>query len=141
MIVAKLKFCRPDGESFNPLDKTPPVGAAAELAIGYDLQAGSFLLRHGRADAAVLDGGELLVVDAFGYMILEGLAQFGRPQQAANMIGAERWSAGRTCEHRVLPDRKRVDKANMQLSRVEQIKRFRVLPKVLDPEVSMKESG
>jgi hypothetical protein len=29
----------------------------------------------------------------------------------------------------------------MQLSRVEQIKRFRVLPKVLDPEVSMKESG
>ena len=106
MIVAKLEFRGPDDKSVNALDKTPPIGAAAELTIGDDLQAGSFLLRHGCADAAVLNGDELLVVNALGAMILEGLAQFGRPQQAADVIGAKRRSAGGAGEHRFLPSNK-----------------------------------
>jgi hypothetical protein len=36
-------------------------------------------------------------------MILERLTQFGRPQQAADMIGAKRRSAGAAREHRFLP--------------------------------------
>jgi hypothetical protein len=36
-------------------------------------------------------------------MILEGLAQFGRPQQTADVIGPKGRSAGGAGEHRFLP--------------------------------------
>ena len=39
------------------------------------------------------------IVDAFGLMVLERLAQFDRTQQAADVVGAERRAATRTREH------------------------------------------
>jgi hypothetical protein len=63
---------------------------APELAVGDRLQAGGFLHRDGFTDVAVLDllqllSGDFLVLEAF-----PGLLQFGRAQQAADVVGAER---------------------------------------------------
>jgi hypothetical protein len=59
------------------------------------------LHRHHLADRVVLDGPQLVVVDLPGGVILAGLEQRLRPQQAADMIGAERWLG--TCRHGLSP--------------------------------------
>src|SRR6266850_601583 len=59
---------------------------AAELAIGDRLEAGGFLHRDRFADAVVLDLPEL-----WGFF-RAGLLQRGRAQQAADVVGAKRWT-------------------------------------------------
>src|SRR6266850_720260 len=59
---------------------------AAELAIGDRLEAGGFLHRDRFADAVVLDLPELR-----GFF-RAGLLQRGRAQQAADVVGAKRWT-------------------------------------------------
>ena len=72
-----------------PQEVEMPPGAA-EFAVGDRLQAGRFLLLDDVLDGAVLDRFEFGGADlAFG-AALARCFQRGRPQQAADMIGAER---------------------------------------------------
>jgi hypothetical protein len=74
-VVAELERGRLDLEAFQALDKARPIGAAAEFTVGYDLEAGLLLQRHGVADALVLQRGEFLVADLAGGVAAEGLPQ------------------------------------------------------------------
>jgi len=99
VIVAEFKFRGLDDKTLDALGEAPPIRAAAKLSIGDDLQARRLLQRDDIADATVLDLCEILIVDALGVMVLEGLAQLGRPKEAADMIGAKRGPAIRAREH------------------------------------------
>ena len=80
----------------------PP--GAAEFAVGDGLQAGRFLLLDDVLDLAVLDRLQRGGVDlAFG-AALARLFQRGRPQQAADMIGAERRLGSLHCPTSLSPD-------------------------------------
>ena len=82
-----------DGEALGALDEAPPVGAAAEFAVGYHLEPDLLLHRKDVADALVLQFAEFGVANLLGGMAAEGLPQRGGAQQAADVIGAERRSA------------------------------------------------
>ena len=89
VVVAELEHRRLDDEALAAFDEPAPVGAAAELAVGDDLQAGVLLQLHHIADGALLDGDELGIVGALAAVLAERLAQLLGAQQAADMIGAE----------------------------------------------------
>ena len=99
VIIAKLEYSRLGDEAVDALDEASPIRPAAKLAVGDDAKARRFLQRNHVADRAVLDLREMPIVDAFGLMVLERLAQFDRTQQAADVVGAERRAATRTREH------------------------------------------
>ena len=58
VVVAELEDGGLDLEAAAALDEAAPVGAAAELAVGDDLQARLLLQPHDVADGLVLDLGE-----------------------------------------------------------------------------------
>ena len=58
VVVAELEHRRLDLEAVAALHEAAPVGAAAELAVGHDLEAGLLLQPHDVADGFVLDLGE-----------------------------------------------------------------------------------
>ena len=96
LVVTELERGRFDLEARRALDETPPVGAAAEFAVGDDLQADFLLKSDHVADALILQPCEFAVVDFLGGVAAEGLAQHLRAQQAANVItsmGSRRRSA------------------------------------------------
>src|SRR6185312_8853768 len=66
------------------------IGAAAELAIGHDLQADFFLLRDDGADRRILGGAQLRGVDLAGFELFARGDNGSRTNKAADMIGTER---------------------------------------------------
>ena len=105
LVVAELEHRRLDREAVDPLDEASPIGAATEFAVGHDLEADILLHLHDIADALILDLRKCSIVDALAHVIAEGLPQHRRTQQAADMVGAERWSALRQIGHwRMLPE-------------------------------------
>src|SRR5262249_38978870 len=64
---------------------------AAELAVGGGLQPDLLLLPHDLADRIVLDAAKLRRVDAAGSEVVASLQELGGTQQAADVVGAERW--------------------------------------------------
>ena len=83
----------------DPLDEAPPIRAAPKLAVGDHPKARRFLQRNHVADAAIEYLCKIFPVDALRLVILVGLPQFGRAQQAADVIGAERRPAIGAREH------------------------------------------
>ena len=92
-VVAEFERGRLDLEALRALNEAPPIGAAAEFAVGNDLQADLLLQRDYIADALVLQLGKFRIVHLLGRMLAEGLAQRRWPQQAADMVGAKGWTA------------------------------------------------
>jgi len=78
-----------DGETLDRLDEAAPIGAAAKLAVGHDLEAELLLERHGVADRLVAHRLELVLHQLAGAKPAIGLGQRLGAQQAANMLGAE----------------------------------------------------
>src|SRR6266513_3812943 len=84
-------------------DKLEPPAAPAELAVGDRLQADALLRRDAFADAAVLDGAQFRAVmrpqvALRGLRSEEALARLLKrlwPQQAADLVGAERRAGAR----------------------------------------------
>ena len=99
VIVAKLEHRGLDRKAVDPLDEAAPIGAAAEFAVGHDLQPDLLLHLHDIADALILNLRKMRVVDALARMVAECLTQHLRPQQAADMVGAERRAALRLFDH------------------------------------------
>ena len=89
VVVTKLEDSGFDDESADALNKAAPVRAAPEFAIGNDLQPYVLLQLHHVPDALVLDLCKMGVVDALGEIVLEGLPQDGRTQEAPDMVGAK----------------------------------------------------
>src|SRR6185503_5325977 len=75
---------------------------AAEFAVGDRLQADLFLLPDGAFDLAVLDRPQRAGVDLALRELRARLLERGRPQQAADVVGAER---GRGAFHLISPQR------------------------------------
>lgn len=90
VIVTKLEDGGLDGKAVDPFDEAPPIGAAAKLAVGHDLEARLFLQPDRVADAIGLYPFEFVVADLPVCMLLERLAKGMRAKQTADMIGAER---------------------------------------------------
>jgi 5-methyltetrahydropteroyltriglutamate--homocysteine methyltransferase len=101
VIVAEFEFGILDNKTLDTLDEAPPIRPAAKLPVCHDLQTRRFLQRNDIADATILGLCEIFIVDALGVTVLEGLAQLGRPQEAADVIGAKRGTAitSETQEH------------------------------------------
>ena len=89
LVVAEPELRAADLEAVGALDEAAPVGAAPELAVGHDAEAGLLLQPHDVADALVLDTGEFRVADLGRGVAAERLAQRRRPQQAADVVGPE----------------------------------------------------
>ena len=66
-------------------------GGAPELAVGRVAQPYVALHLHCVADRLVLRRMQLVVADFAGGVILTRLQQLGRTEQAAYVVGAERW--------------------------------------------------
>ena len=96
VVVAEVEHRGLDRKAVDPLDEPAPIRAAAELAVGHDLQAHVLLHADDVADALVLDLGKARIVEFPGMMVAERLTQGRRPQQAADMVGAE-WRAAGMC--------------------------------------------
>ena len=94
-IVAELEARLADRETLQALYEAAPVGAAPVLAVIDRLQADLLLQLEGAQDRRVLDGAEGRIVDPSRAVIAKGLLQRRRPQQAADMVGAERRRAHR----------------------------------------------
>jgi hypothetical protein len=60
----------------------------AELAVGRRPQSDVLLHLHDVADRVVLDGAQRLVVDPPRGVVVPGLQQFRRAQEAADVVGA-----------------------------------------------------
>ena len=104
VVVAKLEQRGAHLEALGALHEPAPIGAAAELAVGHDLEPDLLLHADGVADAVILDAHELVVADLVAGVAAEGLAQRRRPQQASDVIGAKRRAAVRaTCSCFVAP--------------------------------------
>ena len=103
VIVAKLEDSGFDDESVDALDEAPPIRAAAEFAVGDDLEPGVFLQLHHIPDALVLNLCKMGVVDALGEIVLEGLPQDRRTQEAPDMVGAKWRPAFGVLDHGRLP--------------------------------------
>jgi hypothetical protein len=99
MVVAKLEQRVAHLEALGALHEPPPIGTAAKLPVGDDLEPG-FLLHADRvAHAVVLYAGELVFADLAAGAAAEGLAQRRRAQQASDVVGAKRRTAVRTHAH------------------------------------------
>jgi hypothetical protein len=72
------------------VDEVHVPGSAAELAVGGGAQPGIFLHLHGFADRLVLDRAQLVTIDATRGVVITGLKQRRRAEQAADVVGAER---------------------------------------------------
>jgi hypothetical protein len=94
LIILERQNGSSQAEALDPLDEACPVGGAAELAVGGNLESDFLLHFDGVADALILHSGEFDVVDLMSMVAAKRLAERGRPQQAADMIGAKRWAAG-----------------------------------------------
>ena len=79
------------------VDEVHVPGGTPELPVGRRLQAHLLLQAYGGLDALVLDRAQLLVGDLAGGVPPTGLEQRGGPQQAADVVGAERWRGA--CSH------------------------------------------
>ena len=99
VIVAELEDGGLDLEAVAALHEPAPVGAAAELPVGHDLETGLLLQPHDIADGLVLDIGEGGRVEFALRMLAEGVAQRLGTQQAADVIGPEGRALGRCCRH------------------------------------------
>src|SRR5262245_49575681 len=77
------------------------IAAAAELAIGDDLQADLFLQLDHAGNRGILDCRECLMIELAGRVLLACAQQFRRPHQAADMFGAE----GGRADHSRAPPR------------------------------------
>ncbi len=73
------------------VDEVHVPGLAAELAVGRGLEADLLLAPDDLADRLVLQPAQLGVVDAAGGVVLAGLQKLLRAQQAADVVGSERW--------------------------------------------------
>ena len=73
VVVAKLEQRGLDHEAVDALDEAAPIGAAAEFAIGDDLQPGILLHLYDIADAAVGNLCKMRVIDALARMVTECL--------------------------------------------------------------------
>ena len=78
------------GDPVERVDEVHVPGGAAELAVGDRLQPGLLLHADDVPDRLVLGLREALVVEPAGGVRLARLEQLGRPQQAADVVGAER---------------------------------------------------
>jgi len=73
--------------------KEAVIGAAAEFAVGDEFEAELFLQRDGAADSSVFGCCELRLIDLAAREASACRHQFGRPQQAADMLSTE-WRLG-----------------------------------------------
>ena len=73
---------------------------APELPVGDALQSEILLEADDVADGAVLGGSQVRLGDAALLELLARRQQLGRPQEAADVVGAEGW--GGACGHAVL---------------------------------------
>ncbi len=105
LVVAKLEDRGLDHEAVDALDEAPPIGAAAEFAVGDDLEPDLLLHLHHVADAGVLDLREFGIVDSLAHVIAKRLTQGLRAQQASHMIGTEWRAALWFLDHRRSPGR------------------------------------
>ena len=91
VVVVKFELRFLDDQAVGERDKTRPIGRAAKFAVGGEAQPGFFLQFHYAADGVVLDFAEFGLADFFRRKLPERLAQRGRAQQAADVVGAKRW--------------------------------------------------
>ena len=77
-------------EALRALDEPRPVGGAAELAVGDRFETGVLLQGDGPADGRVLSLAERGRGDGAGVEGAPRLAQGRGPEQAADVVGAER---------------------------------------------------
>ena len=92
-VVAEFERSRLDLETLRPLDKPSPIGAPAEFAVGHNLKPDLLLQRDHVLDALVLHASKLILAHVPAAVPAEGLAQGLRPQQTADVVGAERRAA------------------------------------------------
>jgi hypothetical protein len=88
--VVKIEDRILGGQALDRVNESIEPRAAAELAIGNRLQTDVFLHPDCLTDTAVLDLGEFAPVDFALRRITKRRLEFGRTQQAANVLGAER---------------------------------------------------
>ena len=93
MIVVKFELRFLDDEAVGERDKARPIGRATKFAVGSQTQPDFLLQFHHVADGVVLNLPELRFVDRLRRKLLERLAQRGRAQQAADVVGAKRGTA------------------------------------------------
>jgi hypothetical protein len=103
VVVAKLEQRRTHLQTLGALDESTPIGAAAKLAVGDDLEPDVLLHADGITDTLVLNLRELVVRDLAAGVAPERLAQRRGPQQASHMVGAKRRAAVWADGHRVAP--------------------------------------
>src|SRR5229473_6432348 len=89
------------GHSADLIDEIHVPRTAAELAVGYPLEADLLLHADRIANRCVLDAAQLFGREPPGLMLGSGPQQFRRAQQAADMIGAERGCGSTVHEHLV----------------------------------------
>jgi len=87
-------------DPFELLEEVDVKIRAAELSIGNPLQSDILLQANDCGDGAILDRAQRLRRDRAGLVRGARLAQLRRPQQAADMIGAERWAGARRDDRR-----------------------------------------
>ena len=103
VVISKLEDGGFDDEPVDALNKAAPVRAAPEFAVGNDLQSYVLLQLHHVPDALVLDLCKMDVIDALGEIVLEGLPQDRRTQEASHMVGAKWRTAFGALDHGRLP--------------------------------------
>jgi hypothetical protein len=77
-------------DPFKPLEEVHVEESAAELPIGDPLEADRFLSLHDLADRLVLDATEVVLTDLIFLESIARVFQVFRPEEAADMVGAER---------------------------------------------------
>ncbi len=88
---ARDKAALADRDAVEPLEKIDVEEGAAELAVGDALKADLLLPPGGFGDALVLDRAQILGRDPALGAPRPSVEQALRAQQAADMVGAERW--------------------------------------------------
>jgi len=77
-------------KTFDALDEPAPIRATAKLAVADHAEPNLLLQPNGVADRGILGGNEARLVQVAGRKGAKRLAQLGRAQQAADMVGAKR---------------------------------------------------
>jgi hypothetical protein len=90
LFITELKARGGNVETFGTFDEAAPVGAAAKLAVCDDGQPNVLLQLYRIADRCVLGGGKPDIVDFACMKCAKRLAQRGRAQQAADVVGTNR---------------------------------------------------
>jgi hypothetical protein len=99
LIVSEFERGGFNFEAVDKLHETAPVGAAAELAVGYHLQTDLLLKGDNIANALILQFAEFCSIDLVSGIMAKSLAQDWRPQQASDVVGAKWWAAWHACGH------------------------------------------